>query len=330
MPIECHIDVTLVGSNQTNRKVIIMNLRRSSIRFASIAVLVTAAFGVQSAMTAPPSAPSSVVTIDPARILDTRTPLGVPIAKPVGPNETITVQVAGVGGVPLNATGVILTLTATDATVPTFITATPTGTPRSTTSVLNPGVTAAIANTITMSLGTQGRIDLYNPAGSVHLVADVTGYLIPGGSTGPVVVTQSIELTAYNATGINLGAPGQFGCVDLGDTGELYLDVPLPHGAAVKKVDFRWFDNDTTNFTMLITETNGAPFAVPTGGNLVDSQTQTTGSVGYGVSSVTVGGGDAVSGSVRYHIVVFTLGQTLLNTVHSFCGATVTYDRLIG
>ncbi|MBI5088246.1 MAG: hypothetical protein HZB15_05140, partial [Actinobacteria bacterium] len=123
-------------------------VRRTSIRFLAVAALVTGAFGVQTALTAGPSAPSSVVTMDPARILDTREPLGVPTKAPVAANSTITVQVAGVQGVPMNATGVIVTLTAVDATVPTFITATPTGTPRGTTSVLNPGDALAIANTV--------------------------------------------------------------------------------------------------------------------------------------------------------------------------------------
>ena len=77
----------------------------------------TAAFGVQTALTAGPSAPSTIVTTDPARILDTRIPIGVPTATPVGPNSTITVQVTGVGGVPANATGVVVTLTAVDATL---------------------------------------------------------------------------------------------------------------------------------------------------------------------------------------------------------------------
>ncbi len=311
-----------------------MNLRRSSFRIASVAALVTAAFGVQSALTAPPSAPSTVITIDPARILDTRTTIGVPAPASLGPNSSITLQVTGAGGVPANATGVIITLTATLATAPTFITATPTGTPRSTTSVLNPTIGIDVANTVTMSVGTNGRIDLYNLAGNIHLVADVTGYLLPATvapptTPTPTVVTESIEFAAYSATGTGLGIPSNFGCVDLADTGELYLDLPLPHGAAVQSVDFRWYDNDTANFTMLLSEINGAPFAVPTGGNVVGGQAQTTGAVGFGVSSVTITGGDKVSGSVRYQIQAFTLGQISLNTFHRFCGATVTYARVV-
>jgi hypothetical protein len=303
-------------------------LRRATVRCGAVAALVTMVFGVQGAMTAAPSAPSSVVTVDPTRILDTRIPIGVPAAAPVGPDSSITISVAGVGGVPANATGVIVTLTATDATTKTFITATPTGTPRSATSVLNPGVGSAIANTVTMSLGTDGKIDLYNLTGTVHLVADVTGYMVD--DTGPSVMTESIEMSAYSGMGVGIGAADDNGCVDLAETGALYLDVPLPHGAAVTQVDFRWFDNDLANMSMFITEVdNTAPFSNVTLGNLTNNTAQSTGSVGFGGSTVMVGGGDKVSSTVRYHIVATTLGQSAGGTFHRFCGATVTYQRLV-
>ncbi len=305
-----------------------MDLRRPLFRILAVAAVATTAFGVQTALTAAPSAPSSVVTVDPARILDTRTPLGVPAKAPVGADSSITLQVTGVGGVPANATGVIITLTAVDATAATFITATPTGTTRSTTSVLNPSGPAAIANTITMSLGTNGRIDLYNLAGSVNLVADVSGYLLPTTGTGQVA-TRSIELTAYGASSINAGAPDGVGCIDLANTGEILIDVPLEHGAAVQSVTFRWFDNDTANMTMVISEIDGSGSTPLTGGNLVNGQAQSTGAVGYGSTTLAISAGDAVSASVRYVIDAFTLGQTALNTFHKFCGATVTYAQVI-
>lgn len=302
-----------------------MSLRRRVLLLIAGGAVITALLGVQ-AVTSAPSAPSALVTIDPARILDTREANGVPGTDPVGQGETITLQVTGRGGVPAGATGVIITLTATDATVPTYITATPTGTPRATTSVLNPGSAAAIANTVTMSVGVGGGIDLFNFRGSVHLVADVSGYLLPSGSSG--IVNESIELSAYSGTGINLGPPNALGCVDLGDTGELYLDVPLPHGAAVQSVTFRWFDDDTANMTMLLSEINSGPgFSSPTGGNLVGNQGASTGAAGYGQSTLQISAGDATSDRVRYQIVAFTLGQAAGNTFHRFCGATVDYAR---
>jgi hypothetical protein len=298
---------------------------------AALALILTA-FGVQAGLSAPPSAPSSIVTLDPARILDTRIATGVPTATPVGPASSITLQVTGAGGVPANATGVVLTITGTNATTNTFVTATPTGTPRSTTSILNVTRGVDIANTVTMAVGTNGQIDLFNNAGTIDLVADVTGYLLPAGtgSSTPHVVTTTLEFNAFSGTGRNLGFPDLAdGCVNLGATGELYLDIPLPRGAAVSKVDFRYFDNDIANQTFVLYEIDQQPFAPPTpGATLGDSQTQSTGSSGYGVASITPTGADQVSGTVRYQILALSLGVTGGNQ-EKFCGASVEYKMLV-
>jgi hypothetical protein len=281
--------------------------------------------GVQSASTAAPSAQSTIVTIDPARILDTREPIGVPAVAPVGPDSSITVQVVGVGGVPVNATGVILTLTATEGTADTFITATPTGTPRATTSVLNPGVSKAIANTITIGLGTNGRIDLYNKSGNVHLIADVTGYLVP---KSPAIETGAIELTAYSALPRSpIGPVLNDGCVDLGNAGEVVLDIPLEHGMVVTSFTFHYFDNDPANMTFVLFEIDDLNGGRTTNGTLSDSQTASTGAVGYGDATVTPTGADKVSSTVRYVADAFTLGKFNAGTKHAFCGATVNWAR---
>ena len=281
--------------------------------------------GVQSASTAPAPVPSTIVTVDPARILDTREPIGVPAAGPVGPDSSITVQVAGVGGVPVEATGVIVTLTATGGTADTFITATPTGTPRATTSVLNPGVSKAIANTITIGLGNNGRIDLYNRFGNVDLIADVTGYLVP---KSPAIETGAIELTAYSATARTpIGPVRGDGCVDLGTSGEVVLDVPLEHGMAITSFTFHYFDNDLANMTFVLFEIDDINGVKTTSGTLSDSQTASTGAVGYGKATVNPVGADKVSSTVRYVADAFTLGKFNAGTVHAFCGATVNWAR---
>jgi hypothetical protein len=304
-----------------------------ALRILSVAAVATVAVGVQTALTAPASAPSAVVTVDPARILDTREPIGVPAAAPVGPDSSITVQVAGQGGVPADATGVVLTLTAADATVDTFITATPTGTPRATTSVLNPTVSKAIANTITVALGAGGQIDLYNRHGDVHLIADVTGYLVPQSSVPitPRVETGAIELTAYGATGSEkVGLPSNYGCVNLLDDGEMFLDVPLEHGSAVTSVTFRYYDNDVEDITFELIEINDVNHKPTTDKTLADSRTVSNSASGHGRVTITPAGADKVSGDVRYVINVYTSGQEDPTMgLHYFCGATVEYVREI-
>ena len=310
---------------------------RKIIGSAGALAIVAVAFGVQAGFSAAPSAPSSIVTVDPARILDTRSAVGVPGTTPVGPASTITLQVTGAGGVPANATGVVVTITGTEATQNTFVTATPTGSPRSTTSVLNVSPNVDIANTITVALGTNGQIDLYNNAGKVHLIADVTGYLLPATTTptttpAPHVETTTVEFNAFSGTGLNLGVPTYGdGCVNLGINGELYLDLPLPHGAAISKVDFRYFDNDIANSTFALIEVDQQPFAPPSAGPTLspDAQTQSTGTVGYGVASITPTGADQVSATVRYQILAVSNGISQVGNLEKFCGASVEYKMLV-
>jgi len=80
------------------------------------------------------------------------------------------------GVVPADAKAVVLNLTGTDVTAATNVTVWPDGAERPVASNLNlvPGQTAA--NLVTVQVGAGGKIDLYNHAGSVNLIADVAGY----------------------------------------------------------------------------------------------------------------------------------------------------------
>ncbi|MFC7491263.1 MULTISPECIES: FlgD immunoglobulin-like domain containing protein [unclassified Knoellia] len=112
----------------------------------------------------------------PARILDTRLGTGAPAA-PVDGGGTLTLQVAGKGGVP--ATGikaVLVNVTVVGPTTPGFLTAYPSTAARPTASNLNFGKGQSIANTVLAKLGTDGKIKLYTSAGT-HLITDVQGYI---------------------------------------------------------------------------------------------------------------------------------------------------------
>jgi hypothetical protein len=304
-----------------------MHINRFLSRALAGTALLTAAFGVQVALTAGPSAPSSTVTIDPVRILDTRAPIGVPTIARVPAGGSISVLVAGANGVPAGATGVIVTVTGTGATVPTFVTATPTGSPRSTTSVLNVTPGQDIANTITIAIGAGGMIDLFNNAGSIDLIADVSGYLLPPTAH---VETTTIDLGAY-AAALRSGAVAiqNDGCINLGTTGELALDINLPYGAAIQKIDFRYFDTATAAITFVLFEVDTLASGIPTvAGTLSDSQVASSGQAGYGKVTMTPTGADAVSDSVRYYVDLFTPGVGA-GTAHWYCGANVTYQRIV-
>ena len=116
----------------------------------------------------------------PARILDTRNGNGA-VSAPVAGGQTISVQVSGRGGVPVNgAAAVVLNITGTDATTASFITAFPAGTAMPVASNLNLAAGQTVPNRAIVKLGTGGKISFYNAAGSVNLIADVAGWYTDG------------------------------------------------------------------------------------------------------------------------------------------------------
>ena len=120
---------------------------------------------------------ASLVAVAPTRLLDTRNAIGAP-TNVVGAESEIVLAVAGVGGVAPTARAVVLNVTATDATNDTFVTVYPDGVVRPDASSLNVSAGGAIANLVVTKLGDNGQVRLFNSAGSLNLIADVTGYFI--------------------------------------------------------------------------------------------------------------------------------------------------------
>lgn len=118
---------------------------------------------------------------DPVRILDTRDGTGgVPVA-PVGAGQSVDLTVTGgSSGVPTNATAVVLTVTAVHATATTDVRVYPTpsspGTPPPQISSINLRSGQVVPNLVVAMVGAGGSVRLYNSAGSVDLVADLSGW----------------------------------------------------------------------------------------------------------------------------------------------------------
>jgi hypothetical protein len=127
----------------------------------------------------------SFYPIAPARILDTRIGLGAP-KKALGAKGVLHLQVSGRGGVPTSGvSAVVLNVTETGATTGGFITAYPTGVTRPNASNLNFPAGRTEANSVTVKLGTNGQVDIYNNAGSTNVIADVSGYFVGSDSIAP-------------------------------------------------------------------------------------------------------------------------------------------------
>ncbi len=112
--------------------------------------------------------------LTPARLLDTRIGLGA-ARDPVGPGGTLALTAVGRAGVPTDAKAVVVTLTGTHSTAPSFIAAWGDG-PRPGTSDLSLTAGATVANLAVVPVSSAGQVQLYNAAGSTDLIADVLGY----------------------------------------------------------------------------------------------------------------------------------------------------------
>lgn len=128
------------------------------------------------AATATPSVVGDFFALAPVRVLDTRVGNGA-TQQPLHANSTLHLQVTGRGGVP--ATGVsavVLNVTVTGPTSASFLTVYPTGIARPSASNLNVTPGWVGANSVTVKIGDQGQVDIYNQAGNVDVIADVTGF----------------------------------------------------------------------------------------------------------------------------------------------------------
>ncbi len=124
--------------------------------------------------TASPSS-GTFVAVTPTRILDTRNTPGNVSA---GINQPV--QVAGVAGIPADASAVALNLTVTQPTAYGFVAAFPFGKPNPSTSNVNYSANQTVPNYVVVPIK-DGKIMLGNEGfGSAQLIADVAGYFTGG------------------------------------------------------------------------------------------------------------------------------------------------------
>ncbi|WP_218184637.1 S8 family peptidase [Nigerium massiliense] len=170
------------------------------------------------------AASGSYWPVGPNRILDTRT------GNPVAANSSRTIAVRGRGGVPMNASAVVLNVTVTQPRTAGNVVVHPAGIAAPTASNLNfvPGQT--VANLVTVRLGTNGQVTLRNNAGgSSHLIADVAGYYVAGTPTAAGTYQSLVPARAFDSrTGTKL-APNESRAVQI--TGR--SGVPSAVGAVV-------------------------------------------------------------------------------------------------
>ncbi|MFE5678336.1 peptidoglycan recognition protein [Streptomyces erythrochromogenes] len=123
------------------------------------------------------------MNVGPKRVLDTRGGTGGVPTAPVGPGGVLDLDLSAVDGLPApdGLTAVVLNVTATNPTQPSFVSVYPNGTTRTSASNLNFTAGQTIPNLVIVPV-VNGKVSFYNNAGTVDLIADITGYFTPSNS----------------------------------------------------------------------------------------------------------------------------------------------------
>ena len=124
---------------------------------------------------------SDFYALAPGRVLDSRsghTNVGAfASAWASGPSGARDVAIAGLAGVPPDAAGVVLNVTAVNPSATSYLQVWPTGAPQPALgSSLNFGPGQIVPNAVTVGVGTGGRVRVLNAVGTVDVVVDVAGY----------------------------------------------------------------------------------------------------------------------------------------------------------
>ena len=240
--------------------------------------------------------------LPPARIADTRPGTGTPYSgETLGPSQSMTVQVAGAGGVPSSgAQAVVLNVTGVDATAGSSLLVFPTGSGTLLASTVNLTPGEAVPNQDIVELGSGGALTVVNQSlGSVDVILDVAGWYTDGGTGATFGSTFTVMVpTRVVDTRTNSGEPDAgetipaFGTLPVQLVGEVGIPTQNATGVVVNATvtntqaagDFAaWPDGHAASTTSELnwvpgqTTENAAVIGLGTDGAL-DFQNQSTGS----------------------------------------------------
>ena len=161
-------------------------------------------------------------TMDPLRILDTRSGLGAPAAA-VRAGQPLRVRVTGHGSVPASGVmAVVLNVTVDAPSAPAFLTVYPSGAARPNASNLNFVAGQTVANLAVVGVGSNGSVDIFINNGQSTVIFDIVGwYASSTASVAPGVggrlnaVSPQRLLDTREGNGAPTGVVGAGGVVEL-------------------------------------------------------------------------------------------------------------------
>ncbi len=171
--------------------------------------------------TGAPATGSRFNPVAPYRTLDTRDGTGG-LTGTFASGQTRSFTATGSGGVPTTGvTAVVLNVTVTAPTAASHLTVFPAGQPQAAASNLNFVAGQTVPNLVVATVGANGRVDIFNNAGTTHVIADVVGWF---GATGSGFVGLTPSRVIDTRDGVGLVGPfssSQTRSVDLDGRGGL-------------------------------------------------------------------------------------------------------------
>jgi len=324
---------------------------RSSGRLAwrtlSVALIVTAGVALPAAQatnTGGGGAGQLFVPIVPCRLLDTRGADHIgPRSSPLGNADTYNQAVSGTNGqctIPAEAKAVAMNVTAVNGTADSFLTLWPADATQPLASNLNwRAGDGATPNKVDVKLGADGRINFYNNAGTVDVIADIVGYYADHNhddryytkaevdATVASAITQASHTVHHdtyspNSVIVHSGGPtsGVSGCTQT--TGFTSVPLVVPVGAKLISVEVDVIDGATSTLYSLQLE----KYTVnPTGSTLVaiaslSAQGASTGSAPRVHHTMVPTTPEMVEAGESFELEVNTTGG------NAFCAATLNYE----
>jgi Right handed beta helix region len=203
--------------------------------------------------------------VTPLRILDTRNAIGIGTKTPISGGSDVVVQVAGKGGVPADASAVVVNVTAVSPTAGGLLTVYPDGSAQPGTSSLNYGANQTVPNLVTTQM-TDGKIRIHvSESGTTHILVDLQGYYADSGepyaTTGPTRV-----LDTRKAIGIATKTP-------LPADGTISLDLAGKLPAGTTAVAMNLTETGATGSGVLTVYPRGSALPVASNLNYTAGQT---------------------------------------------------------
>ena len=168
-----------------------------------------AAAGAQVAPHAISATAGTYVALNPTRIADTRSGSAYPDAgETLGSAGSINVQITGSGGVPVDdVSAAVLNVTVVGPSAASYLTVFPEGTTQPPVSNLNFSANEILSNLVTVSLGNQGGVTIFNETGSTDVIVDLEGYYTAApGSTGLYNPVDAFRVLGNPASGVTVAA----------------------------------------------------------------------------------------------------------------------------